>query len=82
MKKFKEGMTSIKNKPYSGRPSISAADMNPQWVDELSDADRSVTIHKVAAQLDCGDKALKKMVKDFNIGKCVQWGYLNSWHLI
>jgi histone-lysine N-methyltransferase SETMAR len=40
MKKFKEGETSIADKPRSGRPSTATTDMDRQRVDELISAER------------------------------------------
>jgi transposase len=40
MKKFKEGETSIDEKPRSGRPSTTTTDANRQRVDELIRAKR------------------------------------------
>ena len=74
MKKFKEGETSIEDKPRSGRPSTATTDTNRQRVDELIRADRRVTIRELAAQLDCGHNALQKMVEDFGYRKvCAKW---------
>lgn len=74
MKKFKEGETSIEDKPRSGRPSTATTDTNRQRVDELIRADRRVTIRELAAQLDCGHNAIQKMVEDLGYRKvCAKW---------
>ncbi len=74
MKKFKEGETSVEDKPRSGRPSTATTDTNRQRVDKLIRAERRVTIRELSAQLNCDHIAIQEMVKDLRYRKvCAKW---------
>ena len=61
VKHFRDGNTSIHDKPRSGRPRTASAEPNKKRVDENIKEDRRVTLDAIATKLRIGHNAVQEM---------------------
>ncbi|XP_023215261.1 putative uncharacterized protein FLJ37770 [Centruroides sculpturatus] len=75
VKKFKEGLTSLKDKQRSGRPQHAATSQNVQMVEDLMLANRQIKLRDIAAATGLSFGTVHKIVhKHLNFSKvCAQW---------
>ena len=58
VKHFKDGNTSIQDKPRSGRPRTASTEPNKKRADEIIKEDRRVTLDAIATKLGLGHNAV------------------------
>jgi len=60
-KHFRNGNTSIQDKPRSGRPRTASTEPNKNRADEIIKEDRRVTLDAIATKLGTGHNAVQEM---------------------
>ena len=74
VKHFKDGNTSIKDEPRSGRPRTASTDRNKERVDALIREDRRITVNEIATKLAVGHSAVQEMIHSLGYQKvCARW---------
>ncbi|PNF27435.1 hypothetical protein B7P43_G16882 [Cryptotermes secundus] len=74
VKHFKDGNTSIKDEPRSGRPRTASTERNKGIVDEIIQDDRHVTVDTIARKLGIGHSAVQEMIESLGYRKvCARW---------
>ena len=74
VKHFKDGNTSIKDEPRSGRPRTASTDRNKERVDALIREDRRITVNEIATKLAVGHSAVQEMIHSLGYRKvCARW---------
>ncbi|GFN89060.1 mariner mos1 transposase [Plakobranchus ocellatus] len=58
---FKDGRTSLQDKPRSGRPNTANNDWNTARIDELIRVDRGVKLKEIALKLDIPKRMFMKL---------------------
>jgi len=69
VKHFKEGNTSIQDKPRSGRPRTASTEPNKKRVGEIIKEDRRVTLDAIATKLGTGHSAVQEMTGSLDYRK-------------
>ena len=71
VKHFKDGNTSIQDKPLSGRPRTASTEPHKKRVDEIIKEDRRVTLDAIATKLGIGHIAVREMIGSLDYRKKV-----------
>jgi len=69
VKHFKDGNTSIQDKPRSGRPRTASTEPNKKRVDEIIKEDRRVTLDAIATKFGIGHNAVEEMIGSLDYRK-------------
>ena len=68
-KNFKDGNTSIQDKPRSGCPRTASTEPNKKRVDEIITEDRRVTLDAIATKLGIGHNTVQEMTGSLDYEK-------------
>ena len=69
VKHFKDGNTSIQDKPHSGRPRTASTEPNKKRGDEIIKEDRCVMLDAIATKLGIGHSAVQEMTGSLDYRK-------------
>ena len=72
--RFKNGETSIGDKPRSGRPVSASAPQSIELVDQLTKQNRRIWVRNLSEKVGCPAGTIAKIVDHLNYGKmCEMW---------